>query len=463
MFATTRRKLLGTTLIGAGAILAGLGFARAETLSTKGKTMLDCYSPLTRGLVQAASFPLMEAIHGRRSRRFAKGASIPNGPLAFTSRQAPEALDPLEQMLLISTIAGNTGWANLFAHHPGYAGKLPNYTTAAGGRSFPSSAGFNTSEFFFTDDTGVYFLPTRDMTPIQTGGGGDLNRWLEAHRARIVKLADGRLNIPAEMPHMEGHNTWCANVPGSTLVFPVADVAQQVILLLLYLVQNGTGIYDNVNGRPIPGLERYTHRLNLEVAYPMTFLEQVALTDASVEMGTACYAGALMLQALGLGGWMYTGLNPFTVLGASGDPAVPGLGFRFEKQEGNPLPHFTGLPGVFEAHIPPHHADMRAAVEAAVARKFGVGGPFDPAQKGPYKETAAVRGSAAGIDAEAIEITTLMADYVLSTFGRFPATVPAVFLHTYLQAHRLDTEFYDTHFGPGAYLRTHAEHDRNWS
>ena len=56
-----------------------------------------------------------------------------------------------------------------------------------------------------------------------------------------------------------------------------------------------------------------------------------------------------------------------------------------------------------------------------------------------------------------------MADYVFATFGRFPATVPAIFeLKTYLQAHRLDTEFYDRHFAPGAYLRTHAEHDRNW-
>ena len=464
MFEITRRKLVGAALLGTGAVLGGLGLrARAETLNTKGRIMLDAYPTPPRGLVEAATFPLIEAIHGRRSRRFAKGAVIPDGPLAFTSRQAPEPLDPLEQMLLLATVTGNTGWAELFAHHPGYAAKLPNYTTAAGGRSFPSSAGFNTSEFFFTDDTGVYFLPTRDMTPVPSSGGTDLGAWLEAHRARIVKLADGRLHIPAAIPHMEGHNTWSANVPGSTLVFPVADVAQHVILLLLYLVQNGTGIYDDVNGRPIPGLERYTHRLNLEVAYPMTFLEQIALTDVSVELGTACYAGALMLQALGLGGWMYTGLNPFSVLGASGDPTVPGLGFRFEMLEGNPLPHVTGLPGVFEAHVPPHHADMRAAVEAAVARKFGSGGPFDPKQGGPYRENAAVRSGAAPIDAEAVEIAVLMADYVFATFGRFPATVPAIEVKTYLQAHRLDTEFYDRHFAPGAYLRTHAEHDRNWS
>lgn len=460
MFDTTRRKLHGASLIGAGTLLNGLGITQAQTLTTKGRIMLDSITPRPNGLVEAATFPLIEAIHGRRSRRFAKGASIPDGPLAFTSRQTPEALDSLEQMLLIATVAGNTGWAELFAHHPGYAAKLPNYTTAAGGRSFPSSAGFNTTEFFFTDDTGVYFMPTRDMTPIS--GSTDLSAWLDAHRSRIVKLADGRLNIPAAMPHMEGHNTWCANVAGSTLVFPMADLAQHVLLVLLYLVQNGTGVYDDVNGRQIPGLERYAHRLNLEVAYPLTFAEQIAITDVSVEMGTACYAGALMLQALGLGGWMYTGLNPFTVMGASGDPTVPGLGFRFDMLPGNPLPHFTGLPGIFEAHVPPHHANMRAAVEAVVARKFGAGGPFDPNRAGPYRENAAVRSSAAGIDAESIEITALMAEYIFATFGRFPATVPAVFLKTYLQAHRLDTDFYDRHFSPGAYLPTHAEHDRNW-
>jgi hypothetical protein len=382
--------------------------------------------------------------------------------LAHTSTEAPEALDPIEQMLLISTIAGNTGWANLFAHHPGYAGKLPNYTTAAGGRSFPSSAGFSTTEFFFTDDDGVYFLPTRDMTPPPESGDMDLRAWVEAHRSLIVKLSDGRMNIPAAMPYMEGHNTWCANVPGSTLVWPVADVAQHVLLLLLYLVQNGTGIYDDVNGTQISGLERFSHRLNMEVAYPMTFLEQIAMTDVSVEMGTACYAGALMLQAMGLGGWMYTGINPFVVLGASGDPAVPGLGFRFEMLKGNPLPHITGLPGVFEAHVPPHHADMGAAVASVVHRKFGSAGPFDPGQSGPYKENAAVRSAGAEIDAEAVEIATIMADYVFKTFGRFPATVPPVLLKTYLQAHRLDIGFYDTHHSQGAYLRTHAEHDKNW-
>ena len=112
------------------------------------------------------NFPLIEAIHGRRSRRFAKGASIPDGPLAFTSRHAPEPLDPLEQMMLLTTIAGNTGWAEPLRVPSGLrAEDAELHHGAAGGRSFPSSAGFHTCEFFFTDDDGTYFLPTRDMTP----------------------------------------------------------------------------------------------------------------------------------------------------------------------------------------------------------------------------------------------------------------------------------------------------------
>ena len=463
MLSLSKRKMLGTSMVAAGALFSRFGLAKAQAMTARGRLLLDGYRDKPQGLVEACSFPLIEAIHGRRSRRFAKGASIPSGPLAFTSRNAPEPLTELEQMLLVSTIAGNTGWVELFAHHPDYGSKLPNYVTAAGGRSFPSSAGFNTSEFFFTDDTGVYFLPTRDMQPVNSNPDTDLKSWVAAHKARIVKLADGRLNIPRAMPHMEGHNTWCANVTGSTLIFPVADLAQHVILLLLYLVQNGLAIYDDVNNRPIPGLARYRHRLNLDGAYPMRVIEEGAITDVSVEMGSACYAGALMLQAMGLGGWMYTGLDPFTVLGASGDPAVPGLGFRFDMHEASPLPFFTGRSGVFEAHVPPHFASMRDAVESVVARKFGAGGPYNAGTAGPYKDNAAVRGSAAPLDDEAIEITTVMADYMLSTFGRFPATVPAIYVKTYLQAHRLDTDFYDQHFGPGAYLRTHAAHDRNWS
>jgi hypothetical protein len=366
-------------------------------------------------------------------------------------------------MVLLTTVGGSTGWINLFAHNQNYAPKIPNYQGAAGGRTFPSSAGFHTSEIFFTDDNGTYFLPTRDMHPPATGQETDLNAWLEAHRSRIVKLSDQRLNLPRQAAHMEMHNTWCANVPGSTLIVPVADVAQHMILSLAYLVQNGACIYDDVNNRPSPGMDAFADLVDVSAPYPLAFVEQFALTETTVEIATSCYAGALMLQALGLGGWMYDGLNAFSVLGASGDPEVPGLGFNSFMIDGQPLPVITGLPGVFEGHCPPHFPDMRAAVEAVVERKFGAGGPFNAGTPGPYKKTESVRGAAVPMDAHFVDCVVTMAEYIHGTFGRFPATVPPVFALMYLQAHQLDTEFYDAHFAPGAYLGTHAKHDVNWS
>lgn len=422
------------------------------------------------GVEDALSFPLVAALMGRRARRFPLGASIPDGPLVFTSRQAPTPLSELEQMLLLTAVAGNTGWHYMIMRHAAYAPHLSNYAGAAGGRTFPSAAGFHTSEVFFTDDQGVYLFETRDAPALaepggngqEAGGPPELPALLEAHRRRIRKLDEGRLRLPAAEPFMEGHNTWCANAPGSTLIIPVGDLAQHLIATLCYLVQNRTCLYDDVNRETIPGLDRFRHLVNVDEPMPLSFIEQQCLTECTVELATACYAGALMLQAMGLGGWLFDGLNPLAVLGASGNPEVTGLGFRYDTDARWAVPNPTGRPGVFEGYCPPHHPDMRAAVEAFAKRKFGPGGPFHPDTPGPWKESARVRGSAQVHDEEFKACVALMAQYILDRFGKVPGTVPTILVLPYLQAHHLDLEFYDRYFKPGAYLETHARHMERW-
>jgi hypothetical protein len=333
------------------------------------------------GFEDALSFPLIEALFGRRSRRFSLGASIPDGPLAYTSRREPLPLSELEQLLVLTATAGNTGWHYLITRHDRYAPYLANYSAAAGGRTFPSAAGWHTSEIFFTDDHGVYFFATRDAPALVEPEADKplaLKAVLAAHRARIRKLNDGRLYLPAKEPYMDGHNTWCANAPGSTLIIPVADLAQHLIAVLCYLVQNGACIYDNVHGERIAGLERFRRLVDVDNPAPLTEIEQGVLTMGTAELATSCYAGMLVLQAMGLGGWLFTGLDAYAVLGASGDPHVPGLGFRYDTDERWAAPNPTGRPGVFEGYCPPHYPDLRAAIEAFSERKFGPGGPFHP-------------------------------------------------------------------------------------
>ena len=426
---------------------------------------LSAPTTLPRGYYDALEFPLVAALFGRRARRFSLGTTLPDGPLAYTSRHEALPLSDLEQMMVLTAAAGNTGWHYAITRHARYAPHLSNYSAAAGGRTFPSAAGFHTSEVFFTDDNGVYLFATRDAPALverAADGSLDHEELLAAHRSRIRKLADGRLNIPAAEPYMEGHNTWCVNRPGSTLLIPVADVAQHHLATLCFLVQNGYCIFDDVNREPIPGMERFKHLVDVDNPFPLTFIDQYALTEVTAELATSCYAGMLMLQAMGLGGWMFDGIDRHVVLGASGDPDVPGLGFRYDTDERWALPNPTGLPGVFEGYCPPHYPDMAAAVAALVERKFGEGGPLNAATPGPWRESSRVRSAAQFHDAEFQACVALMAQYVFDRFGKYPGTVPSIFILNYLQAHHLDLDFYDHHFQEGAYLQTHADHMERW-
>jgi hypothetical protein len=407
----------------------------------------------------------MEAIVGRRSRRFFAGAEIPDGVMAYKSKQPIFPLSELEKLLVVSVCGGNTGWHHMIYRADTYAPFLSNYAGAAGGRTFPSAAGFETSKTFFTDDQGVYVLDVRDSPALvnpNEDGSVDLEAFLAAQKTHIRKIQDGRLRLPAMPPYVEPHNTWVVNHPGTLLVIPVGDLAQHVLLALAYMLQNGLVMTDDINKRSVPGIDRFRHIVDTDNVWPLTFVEQWSLAELTVELGTACYAGALLLQAMGLGGWMFNGIDPFSMLGASGKEEAPGLGFRFDSDERWPYPNPTGLPGVMEAFCPPHYPNMRAAVDEMCERKFGPGGPFHGDTPGPWKESRKVRSAAKPHDEDFRACVALQAQYIYDTFGKFPGTVPSTFVIMYLQAQHIDLEYYDTKYLPGAYLRTHAEHMKRW-
>ena len=422
-------------------------------------------SAMPPGFGEMLAFGLIDGLLGRRSRRFFMGAEIPDGVFAYKSRHDPVPLSELEKLLVVNACGGNTGWHHLIYRAQLYAPYLSNYAGAAGGRTFPSAAGFHTSKTFFTHDDGVYLLEVRDAPAFaerSEDGSLDLETILDTLRSRIIKLQDGRLGIPPQVPYTEPHNTWVVNHPGTLLVIPVGDLAQHVLLNLCYMLQNGLVLTDDINRRTIPGIEDFKEIVDVSNTWPLTFVEQWSMAELTAELSTSCYAGTLLLQSMGLGGWMFNGLDPFSVLGASGNPEVPGLGFRYDIDERWPYPNPTGLAGVMEGFCPPHYPDMRTAVEALCERKFGPGGPFHPETPGPWKDSRKVRSAAQVHSDKFRECVALQAQYVFDTFGKFPGTVPSIFLITYLQAHHLDLEFYDTFYQPGAYLKTHARHMLLW-
>ena len=63
---------------------------------------------------------------------------------------------------------------------------------------------------------------------------------------------------------------------------------------------------------------------------------------------------------------------------------------------------------------------------------------------------------------EFLDCLTDAAQYIHDTYGKFPNTPTTMVLSGYVQAVHLDTDFYDTHYQPGAYLETHARHMQRW-
>jgi hypothetical protein len=426
---------------------------------------LDLSAGEREALAGVAGFPLLDAILGRRSRRFPIGGHLPDGALAYRSRSPHVPLSELETQLILAVMSGTTGWHYGITRHARYAPAFANYNGAAAGRTIPSAAGFHTSELFYTDDSGVYFLPTRDAGALVDPSVEEVTveLMLERHRELAVKLSDARLHIPRAEPYLEGHNTWIANEPGSLLVIPIADIAQHHIANICFFTQNGYCLYDDINQRSIPGLEEFAELVDTAEPIPLTFVEQYSLTEATAELMTSSYNGALLLQAMGLGGWSFDGIEHMTLLGASGEPEVPGLGFRYDTDPRWGTPNPTGrTDGTFHAFCPPHFPTMADAVEAFCERKFGPGGPHHPDTPGAWRESRAIRSSAQPHDARFRACVTLQCQYTFETWGKFPGTVPSVWVMNFLQAQHLDLEFYDRFFKPGAYLDTHRDHMDVW-
>ncbi len=215
--------------------------------------MSDDIHALDPRLEQVARFSLLSGIFGRRSRRFGYGMSIPSGPLAYTSPHDPLPLDELERALLIAAATGVSGWNFGIPFTINESEALSSYSLRLTGRTIPSAASIGTGELFFTDDSGLYLVRTRDLTPERLRAfeqDDDITRIIGVSQAATTQLSDQRLTLPREAPHYDEHNFWNSNVAGSTLFMPVGDVGEQLLALLAMYVTNGYTLYDDYTGVP---------------------------------------------------------------------------------------------------------------------------------------------------------------------------------------------------------------------
>ncbi|MEX2535332.1 MAG: hypothetical protein WD273_06980 [Trueperaceae bacterium] len=419
-------------------------------------------------LIDVQRFPLMQALFGRRARRFGLGMQIPSGPLAFQSRHEPLPLSELERAILIAAGTGVSGWNFGVPFGPARPAEHGHFTVRYTGRTAPTAAGIGTPVLFHTDDDGTYLTNTRDRQPESMREleeiEDDTERILAVCRESTVRLSGERLDLPAAPGHMLEPNFWMANAKGSTMFMPVGDVSEQLLGFLAILISNGYVINDDMAKRPAGNLAAFVRSglLNENKVFPLSVLELTTYEASCMELAMMGHNIVLAEQAMGLGGLFFNGVNRWSVLGAFAEKGVRGLGFRFVSDDRWTVPNPVGLDGHYETLCPPYMPDMRSAVDKFTERKFGAEGAYDPGRPGPWKDGERVQRSVTPYGDEFVDCMSEVAQYVLDTYGKFPATQPTIAMTCYAQAHHIDTEFYDQHYREGAYLETHAEHLDRW-
>jgi hypothetical protein len=410
-------------------------------------------------LDQAWNYPLFEALYRRRSRRFGLGFEMPEGPFRYKSAHAPVPLSELEEALLLGAGAGFSGLA--FWDLP-TSTHYPHSQPRVSGRTFPVTRPGGHTTLFWTNDDGFYVLddkvePTK-LREIETAE--ERGKLLDVYRAQRRTLGQGRLDIPRRAPTLSGHDHWESNRPGSTLFLPVCDVSAEVISLIAQFVDpalrryapegGGMNIVDDRHGFRPAGTEPWLRSgwLDAERVLPLSILERQACYYVFSEPAAICQNMFLATEALGLGGWKHCGFLSLEILQC--------MGFQFAG--GGPFGNPIGLDGVVTASCPPWYPTMDAAVDAVFSRS-----PRETASAVPHRvSNEAHRAGAIRLSAEGLACTKAVCNYIHQTYGRFPGTTDAMHLMWVMQAHHIDTDYYDRFFGSDAYGPQHAAHMTTW-
>ena len=435
------------------------------------------------GFQTAAQYPLLRAIFERRSRRIPRGLkSVPAGSLTYTSNDEPQPLTPLEEAVLIA-VTGATGITMPDRPFQDEKGNRilgsPNLTMAGRAAGSPDNA--QAAHFFLINDTGTYFL--RQLGPPEGEFRLTPDTLIERAERSKQLLFRGRLEFPREFPYYLDSNRFVSNLPGTTILLPIIDTTRQYINGLMYLLTQADGfrpdIVDDRNFYLPAGTRKWVKNgfLNKDIKVPLG----IAWTFRShIEPDLLMQNLVLMLQAMGLGGWIHASVSPPFLLGhPMYADRTRGLGFRWQvprfslmdqlrwgvvlpKVRANPV----GLDGVLEGLCPPYYKSMSEAVDALLESKYGPGGVYDDRT---YFDRIFHEGvterylrEVPHYSREAIECTKDICTYIYEKHGRFPAHCDAMYVPgIWLQAHHLDLHYYDSLFREG-YSESQAQHQALW-
>jgi hypothetical protein len=447
--------------------------------------------PPERASSPADSYPLLEALRYRRSRRFGVGMEMKAGPMAFRSTAAPLRLTEDEEAMLAFAACGVTGPAlGDLVYSAGGGG-----TIMAGilGRTIASGDAIQTVTVFVTNQDATYMLKRpRDFGRAEIGEVLELGRqgrYTELYRKSRVKIKDGRAEPPLEMPYNLSVNHWSLYDSASTYFLPVNDLTLLYINGVLEILnkENGAYIVDERAGFRSAGLKRFARSRGgwliddpkAQRSLTIQQLETLVTEFVTIEQGMAMQNLGLMTQAMGLGGFPHWAAHPWGWLEALGFRMQPmaatrylGMGWllrTFAKLLGKDSKvqlgvglDVDGVP-VLAPYCPPYYPSMADAVGAVVALKHGPKGLFrEGTTQGAWLQPQQISKASAEIDPDVIDAATAYFQYLFEQYGRVPAYQPPFRTVLGFQASHVDTAFYDRFYTPEALSETQRRQMDQW-
>jgi hypothetical protein len=408
---------------------------------------------------QVRTYPLLDSLIWRRSRRFSNGRTLNGRPLGYESGKDPEPLTEEEEAALAFAACGFTGYA---------LGELPysveepetgggNILSQFLGRTAPSGDAMHAAYVFVINDEGTYLLkrPT-DVEPKVFRDLADAacrRDYLEFYKNARVQISDRRIDVDRKVPKVPGFNQWSANQKGTTYFIPVHEMTGFLINVLLSIFDEHFNYYivDETASFGPAGIKKYTRSKGGTLidkpkewrTLPIGTAESWLYEFVAIEQGAILQNLGLMTQAMGLGGFAHFAHHPWAWAEALGfDTKSRGSRIRFSKTAGMkwPIALLARVMGrdvrltvplglkdergefLVKPFCPPCYKNMQDAVCAYVDQKFGPSGTLtDPGGRSGFKDPAAVAAAIPRPSRRAIEATIDCCEYVYKRFGRIPA------------------------------------------
>lgn len=434
---------------------------------------------------------------------------------APSPHDSPKPLSELEEAVLIWA-TGATGYVlpdRPFEDNSPKPRKIlgtPNLSFH--GRAAGSTDNSQPTYFLMLNDSGTYFikhLQDRICTEVKDAMSPDV---LLARAAQCkVKLSERRLFAEEkyrQFPIYLDSNRLLSNVPGSTVFIPIIDMSRQYINALMYVLTEEskcrpTFVDDRNFYRPA-GVRKWMKNpslihadefaLNRDLKVP---LGKLGGMRTEYESYFLLHNMMLMLEPLGLGGWVHASIGPPYMLG---DPFIsPGtrgvlnvhwhvpvrsLFQRFTLdllRWASPLPAMRANPcGLLAPNAEPHTASesdwlIRCLCPPTFTVDKAVDLVLDEKQR-HYDDrayfTKIFRNKQMGdsfvdkvprYDRDVIACTKDILQYLYETHGRVPAHCDSLFVPGIcLQAHHLNIDYYDRLFGGRGYTPRHRDHVNQW-